>query len=196
MSQAERTAILVAIGANLPGPGGASPLANCRTAAAALDALPDLRLAALSRWWLSAPIPPSDQPDYVNGVARLAGRAQPDALLAALHALEREAGRRRGGQGQGVRSEADHWAGPGVRKAARPLDLDIIAMGNLLRDAPDPVLPHPRAHLRAFVLAPLAEVAPGWVHPRLGQTVEALLAELSAQRLRPLVITRDSACEG
>ena len=164
-----REPILVAIGANLPGPAGAPPLESCRRAAAALDGLPGMRLLALSRWWASAPIPPSGQPDYVNGVAQLAGEIAPEALLAALKALERQAGRR-----------------PAARNAARPLDLDIIAVGRLLRRAPDPILPHPRAHLRAFVLAPLAEVVPGWVHPALGQTVEALLASLPPQRLTPI----------
>ncbi len=52
--------------------------------------------------------------------------------------------------------------------------------------APDPVLPHPRAHQRGFVLVPLAEVAPGWIHPVLGRSVEALLAALPAQDVRPL----------
>lgn len=162
-------AILVAIGANLPGPGGATPLATCRQAAAALDQLPGLRLVALSRWWASAPVPPSGQPDYVNGVARLSGHPLPKTLLAALQALEREAGRQ-----------------PAAMNAARPLDLDIIALGRLVQSHPDPILPHPRAHLRAFVLAPLAEVAPGWTHPTLGQTVETLLASLPPQGLSPL----------
>ncbi|MGH7103816.1 MAG: 2-amino-4-hydroxy-6-hydroxymethyldihydropteridine diphosphokinase [Acetobacteraceae bacterium] len=172
-------AILIAIGANLPGPDGRSPLANCQAAATVLDGTRGLRLVALSRWWLSAPIPPSCQPDYVNGVAKLAGEMEPAVLLGALQAMERAAGGR-----------------PGGRNAARPLDLDIIAMGALRRRAPDPVLPHPRAHLRAFVLAPLAEVAPGWIHPEIGRTVEALLAELPAQRLCPLEIAGDLACRG
>jgi 2-amino-4-hydroxy-6-hydroxymethyldihydropteridine diphosphokinase len=108
-------------------------------------------------------------PPFVNGVARLEGGADlaeaggegPAALLAALHALEAAAGRER-------RSP----------NAPRTLDLDLIDLHGLLRDAPDPVLPHPRAHLRGFVLLPLAEVAPGWRHPRLGATVEALIAAL------------------
>ena len=70
--------------------------------------------------------------------------------------------------------------------AARTLDLDIIGIGQLVRDAPDPIVPHPRAHLRAFVLAPLADVAPDWVHPVLGRTASALLADLPPQEIRPL----------
>ena len=168
--------ILISIGANLPGPDGAPPLETCRRAAAALDALPGLRLRGLSRWYASAPVLPEgqsggDQPCYVNGMAHLEGAASgdPAALLARLMALEAAAGR--------VRGEPN---------APRVLDLDIVAVGGLVRDAPDPVLPHPRAHQRAFVLLPLAELAPGWLHPRLGRTVEALIAELPPQEIRAL----------
>jgi 2-amino-4-hydroxy-6-hydroxymethyldihydropteridine diphosphokinase len=156
--------ILVGIGANLPGVGGAAPMVACRAAVEALRGLPGLRLTAVSRWYRSRPVPPSGQPDYINGAARLEGAADPAWLLGRLHAIEAAAGRVRG-----------------ERNAARPLDLDLIAFNGMVRDAPDPVLPHPRAHERAFVLRPLAEVAPGWMHPRLGRTVEALLAELDAQ---------------
>jgi 2-amino-4-hydroxy-6-hydroxymethyldihydropteridine diphosphokinase len=156
--------ILVGIGANLPGTGGATPMVTCRAAVEALRGLPGLRLKAVSRWYRSRPVPPSRQPDYINGVALLEGPADPTWLLGRLHAIEAAAGRVRG-----------------ERNAARPLDLDLIDLDGMVRDAPDPVLPHPRAHQRAFVLRPLAEVAPGWVHPRLGRTVEALLAEVGAQ---------------
>lgn len=170
--------ILVSIGANLPGPDGAPPLTTCRRAAAALDRLPGLRLRALSRWFATAPVlPPADagaaQPAYVNGLAHLVAvpgyTVDPAALLRQLMALEAAAGRLRG-----------------AANAPRVLDLDIVAIADLVRDAPDPILPHPRAHERAFVLVPLAELAPGWVHPRLGQSVGALLAELPPQELRPL----------
>jgi 2-amino-4-hydroxy-6-hydroxymethyldihydropteridine diphosphokinase len=161
--------ILVALGANLPATDGTPPLETCRRAAFAVDGLLRLQLAAVSSWYETEPVPPSGQPPYVNGVARLAGTAEPAALLAALMALEAAEGRRRG-----------------EPNAARTLDLDIIAMDNLVRQAPDPVLPHPRAHLRAFVLVPLRDVAPGWVHPVLGQTVDELLAALPPQRIHRL----------
>jgi 2-amino-4-hydroxy-6-hydroxymethyldihydropteridine diphosphokinase len=153
--------ILVAIGANLPDRDGRSPLATCQAAVGALGALPGLRLVAVSPWYRTAPVPPSGQPDYVNGLVRLEGTADPAGLLARLHAIEARAGRVRG-----------------PANAARPLDLDIIELNGLVRDAPDPVLPHPRAHLRGFVLGPLRDVAPDWVHPLLGIGAGALLRNL------------------
>ncbi len=138
-----------------------------------LDSLPRLRLIGHSRWFESAPVPPSGQPPYINGVASLRFDAgdtpDPAALLACLMDIETSCGRRRG-----------------APNAARTLDLDIIGIGDLIRAAPDPVLPHPRAHLRAFVLAPLLDVAPDWVHPVLGRSAAALLAALPPQAIRPL----------
>jgi 2-amino-4-hydroxy-6-hydroxymethyldihydropteridine diphosphokinase len=145
------------------------PLVTCRAAAEALRSLPGLRFVTVSRWYLSAAVPPSDQPDYVNGIVRLEGAPDPVELLLRLQAIEARAGRVRG-----------------ARNAARTLDLDIIDCNGMLRDAPDPVLPHPRAHLRGFVLRPLNDVAPEWVHPRLGLGAEALLDKLPAQRITRL----------
>lgn len=172
--------ILIAIGSNLPGPGGAAPLDNCRAAVRALAALPGARLEAVSHWYETAPVPPSGQPDYVNGVARLSGvEAGPEALLASLHAIEARFARRRG--------EAN---------AARTLDLDLIDMDGLVRAAPDPVLPHPRAHLRAFVLRPLLDVAPDWAHPGSGLTGRALLAAADQGGVRRLADAGDRGGPG
>ena len=162
--------ILIAIGANLPGPGGRTPLATCRAAVGELAGLPGLHLAGLSRWYETAAIPPSGQPPYINGVARLTGPVpDPAELLAHLHAIEAKFGRARG--------EAN---------APRTLDLDIIAIGSIRRDGPDPVIPHPRAHLRAFVLQPLADVAPDWVHPVFHQTAAELLAGVAGQGIKAI----------
>jgi 2-amino-4-hydroxy-6-hydroxymethyldihydropteridine diphosphokinase len=167
----DRYPIFVSLGANLPRAKGSSPLETCRWAAAALDALPGFALRALSRWYRTAPVPASDQPDFVNAVAHLAvdgpDPLDPADLLARLHRIEQEAGRTRE-----------------VRNAARPLDLDIVAIGPLIRPAPDPILPHPRAHLRGFVLFPLRDVAPGWVHPVWGVDVGTLIEGLSDQHVR------------
>jgi 2-amino-4-hydroxy-6-hydroxymethyldihydropteridine diphosphokinase len=169
--------ILVAIGANLPRRNNATPLETCRWGVEQLAALPGLRVDAVSQWYVTKAMPPSGQPPYVNAVARLsvepgAACIEPAALLAALQAIEHAAGRVRG-----------------ERNAARTLDLDIIAMGKggqMVRTTPDPVLPHPRAHLRAFVLVPLLDVAAAWVHPMEGVAAEALLRRLPDQGVRLL----------
>jgi 2-amino-4-hydroxy-6-hydroxymethyldihydropteridine diphosphokinase len=131
--------------------------------------VPGLAYAVRSRWFSSAPVPPSGQPRYINGVLRVEGKMDPASLLHALQAIEHAAGR--------VRS---------VANAPRTLDLDIVAMGELVRDVPDPVLPHPRAHERAFVLLPLRDVAPGWVHPRLRVALSTLIAALPPQDIGPV----------
>ena len=94
-------------------------------------------------------------------------------MLGELHRIEAEAGRERS-----------------VINAARTLDLDLIDANGRLEERADLVLPHPRAHLRAFVLRPLADIEPGWRHPRLGQTAAALLAELPPQEISPLALAQ------
>jgi 2-amino-4-hydroxy-6-hydroxymethyldihydropteridine diphosphokinase len=158
----------IAMGANLPGSDGAPPRAACEKAVLLLGRLPGVTACCRSRWFSTASVPDASQPRYINGMIRLEGVSLgPEALLAACQAIEAQAGR--------VRGEAD---------AARTLDLDIIDMAGLVRAAPDPVLPHPRAHLRAFVLLPLRDVAPDWVHPVLRVGVGALLAGLRPQDVR------------
>ena len=161
--------MLIALGANLPGIDGASPLQTCDHAARALRGIAGLRLAAISPWYETTPVPPSGQPPYINGVARLEGTIDPVTLLSALQAIEQGHGR--------VRSEAN---------AARTLDLDIVAMGGLIRAAPDPVIPHPRMHMRPFVLRPLLDVAPDWWHPVLQKSARTLLSALPQQGVRRL----------
>src|SRR5690348_6660160 len=103
--------VIIALGANLPGLDGTPPLETCRRAAAALDRLQGLRLTALSPWYRTRPEPPiPGAPWFVNGVARLEGKAgDPAELLAALHAMEAAAGRERP-----------------FPNAPRRLDLDLI----------------------------------------------------------------------
>ncbi len=161
--------ILVGIGSNLAAPPFISPH---ETAAAALAQLPTIGVRPLrqSRWYESEPVPASDQPWYVNAVAIVETALPPAALLAQLLSLEARFGRRRG-----------------ARNAARTLDLDLLDYDG--RECADArlVLPHPRLHERRFVLAPLAEIAPGWRHPRLGLSATELLARLApGQPLRVL----------
>lgn len=154
--------ILIALGSNLPGPTGAPR----ETLERALAAFPDAGLTVLDRspWYRSAPVPPSDQPWFVNGVARVTcDTADPADVLHRLHTLEAAFGRRR----------------DGTPNAARTLDLDLLDMDGVVRtDAP--ILPHPRMTARAFVLLPLADVAPEWRHPVSGQAIATLIAALGA----------------
>jgi 2-amino-4-hydroxy-6-hydroxymethyldihydropteridine diphosphokinase len=160
--------ILIAIGANLAGEDGSSPLETCRAAVPLLRDIPGLSFVALSSWYRTAPQPRADQPDYCNGAIRFFGEIGAAELLARLHEIEDRFGRHRTGL-----------------NAARTLDLDLIDLNGAIRATPDPILPHPRAHQRAFVLRPILDVAPGWRHPALHQSVATLLAELSPQGIQP-----------
>jgi 2-amino-4-hydroxy-6-hydroxymethyldihydropteridine diphosphokinase len=161
--------ILVALGANLPGPAG-PPLAQCEAAIGKL-AEAGIAIIARSRWYESAPVPASDQPRYVNGVIAVRTEQGPRALLETLHAVERSLGR--------VRS---------IANAARSIDLDLLDYDGLVRDSGEPpVLPHPRLAERGFVLRPLADVMPAWRHPVSGRSVGELLAALPFDPgLRPI----------
>ena len=146
----------VALGANLGDRAGA--LAR---AVEALRATPGVRVVAVSRTWETAPVGPP-QPAYSNAALALDTELDAIALLARLHAIEREAGRTRAGE----------------RNQPRSLDLDLLLFGGLVIEAPELIVPHPRMHERAFVLEPLAEIAPGLVHPVLGETIAALAARV------------------
>jgi 2-amino-4-hydroxy-6-hydroxymethyldihydropteridine diphosphokinase len=153
--------ILVGLGANLASAEFGAPPRSLETALS-LMAERGLSIVARSRWYRSAPVPPSDQPWFVNGVVAIETALEPAALLQVLHAIEARFGR--------VRRE---------QNAARVLDLDLLAYDDRVSaEGKTPALPHPRLHERAFVLRPLAEIAPDWRHPRLRRTVEALLAGL------------------
>ncbi|MEO5373324.1 MAG: 2-amino-4-hydroxy-6-hydroxymethyldihydropteridine diphosphokinase [Alphaproteobacteria bacterium] len=153
--------ILIGIGANLAGRFG-SPRATCEAALTALaGAGTEVEIVARSRWWRTAPVPASDQPWFINGVAAIATPLDPDALLALLHDIERDLGR--------VRS---------IPNAARVIDLDLLAYHDIVRDGPAQI-PHPRLHERAFVLFPLMDITTDWRHPTLGVPVSELVARLS-----------------
>jgi 2-amino-4-hydroxy-6-hydroxymethyldihydropteridine diphosphokinase len=160
--------ILIAIGANIPSPDGSAPIDTCRAAVPLVCAIPGLSLVALSGWYRAEAIPRGTSPDYCNGMVRLAGEIDPVFLLAELHRIEDRFGRARP-----------------FPNAPRSLDLDIIDLNGMIRATPDPILPHPRAHLRAFVLRPLLDVAPGWRNPVFRTSVTTLLAGLPPQAIEP-----------
>ncbi|HEY0275648.1 MAG TPA: 2-amino-4-hydroxy-6-hydroxymethyldihydropteridine diphosphokinase [Paenirhodobacter sp.] len=179
---------LLALGANLPAEAGVP----ARTLIAALARMPaeGLDLRAVSRFYRSPAFPSGSGPDYVNACAVVRAPVSPAAVLAALHRIEESLGRVR----------IQRWQ-------ARKIDLDLIAAGDALlpdaethrqwrelplerqlRETPaQPVVPHPRLQDRAFVLIPLAEIAPGWRHPVTGLTVKEMHDALSENEKAALV---------
>jgi 2-amino-4-hydroxy-6-hydroxymethyldihydropteridine diphosphokinase len=126
-----------------------------------LAELPEGELVAVSPVFETDPVGPPPQGPFLNAVAQLRTRLAPRPLLAALLAIEQEAGRVRG-----------------VRDAARTLDLDLLLYGACVLDEPGLVVPHPRMAERPFVLEPLAALAPDLVHPTLGEPIARLAARV------------------
>ncbi|MCA1938538.1 MAG: 2-amino-4-hydroxy-6-hydroxymethyldihydropteridine diphosphokinase [Dechloromonas sp.] len=137
----------IALGANL-----GDPAATVNAAFAALDQLPESRLLAKSALYRTAPVGIADQPEFVNAAALIDTTLAPEALLDALLGIEQTFGR--------VRAE---------RNGPRTLDLDILLYDDLTLATPRLTLPHPRLHLRAFVLQPLADLAPDLAIPGRGR---------------------------
>jgi 2-amino-4-hydroxy-6-hydroxymethyldihydropteridine diphosphokinase len=151
-------AVLIALGSNQSGGFGSSNA----LLAAALEGFAPAGLDVLKRssWWRSASWPDPSLPDYLNGVAIAQTTLPPEAVLRALHGLEARFGR-----------------GRGAANAPRTLDLDLIAHGRIVIARDGLAVPHPRAAERRFVMGPLAEIAPDWVHPVLGETAQVLAAK-------------------
>lgn len=183
--------MLIAIGSNLPA-GDKAPETIIESALQLLEESGSVDVTAVSRLWRTPAVPADSGPDFVNAAAAVETALSPAAMLERLHAVEARAGR--------VRTR--RW-GP------RTLDLDLIAAGDAVlpdrateeywrllppeeaarRVPPCLVMPHPRMAERAFVLAPLAEIAPDWRHPVLGLTVAEMLAarpEAERSALRPI----------
>ena len=153
----------VALGANL-----ADPTTQVRAALAALATLPQAQFQRASSLYRTAPVGIAHQPDFINAVAALETTLSPNDLLSALFAIESQFGRRR-----------DYHHAP------RTLDLDLLLYDEQVIDSTRLKLPHPRMHLRAFVLAPLVEIAPdcripgrglaaAWLPAASRQTIERL----------------------
>ena len=153
----------VALGANL-----AEPVEQVRAALVALTRLPESRLLRASSLYRTAPVGIHGQPDFINAVAALETTLSPQALLTALFTIEAQFGRRR-----------DFFRAP------RTLDLDLLLFDDLIIDTLQLQLPHPRMHLRAFVMAPLVEIAPDCRIPGRGSAA-AWLPAVSMQHIEKL----------
>jgi 2-amino-4-hydroxy-6-hydroxymethyldihydropteridine diphosphokinase len=148
----------IALGANL-----GDPAATVQAAFAALATLPQSTLTATSALYRTAPVGICDQPEFINAAARIETELAPEALLDALLAIEQRFGR--------VRT---------LRNGPRTLDLDVLLYDAQVLDTPRLTLPHPRLHLRAFVLYPLADIGPDLSIPGRG-TLAAWLPAVANQ---------------
>lgn len=151
-------AVYVGLGSNL-----GEREAQIRSAIEQLGKMPRSRFVKASSVYDTDPVGDPDQPRFLNAVACIETELTPGEVLWNLLLIEQRLGR--------VRSKTRKW-GP------RTIDLDLIFYGDQVVEEENLTVPHPEAHLRAFVLAPLAELAPDLVHPALGERVVTLLAQL------------------
>jgi len=127
----------------------------------------------VSSFYLSEPVGFRDQPDFWNAVAEIRWPGSASSLLRMVRDVERRVGRTRT-----------------FENGPREIDVDILDLGGTVRKRPDPVLPHPRLTARRFVLAPLAELSPGWTHPVSGRTARELLAAIPKKPAARRIATR------
>ena len=171
--------IIIALGANLTGPKG-PPKDTMLTALTYLEA-ENVEVCSVSDFWETEPWPVSDQPWYVNAVAVVETQLSPQELLALCHEIEKKCGRDRSKEQE--------------RNAPRVLDLDLISYGNEVMDEKGMVLPHPRMHERAFVLQPLNQVAPNWLHPVLKKTPMEMIENMN-QKQNIIRLYEGDICSG
>lgn len=150
------TQAVIACGSNMN-----DPRLQLKKAERKIAGAPGVKLLAVSGLYDTKPVGMVEQPDFLNGAFLVETRLTAEELLAVLIRIELEQGR--------VRT---------VPQGPRTLDLDLIFFGDEVRDMPDLTLPHPRVHLREFVLRPMNDIVPDWVHPSLKKTVKELLNSL------------------
>jgi len=167
MRNAIRHKAFLSIGSNM-----GDKLTHCRFAIASLERLPGATVSGRSAFYRTAPVDYTNQDWFINAAVRLATVLEPLALLKAARTIENAAGRVRGP----------------IRYGPRTLDIDLLFFDDAVIHLPELEVPHPRLHKRRFVLQPVCDIEPEFIHPVLGCTVRSLLDQLGteAQEVFPL----------
>ena len=163
-SETREGMILIALGSNLSSESYGAPLKNCLSAMDKLKKKFDI--LAVSNFYKTEPIPQSSQPWYVNGVICVRTDKSPKVILEELLFIEKKFLRTRN-----------------IKNEPRIIDLDLLSYHNKIVDTVDLILPHPRMHLRKFVMKPICDINEDWVHPKLKKKAKILIKDLANQKI-------------
>ena len=161
---------IIAMGSNINSPEGFNPIENCNKAINELYKF-NIKIIKQSSWYLSEPIPKSSQPKFYNSVFLCNSNHSPNKVLKIIDIVEQKFGR--------VRV---------FRNMSRCIDLDIISFNRTVKNSLLLTIPHPRMHLRKFVLLPLFEIDSHWLHPLLKKNIKFFLEKVKCQKIKKLKI--------
>ena len=164
--------VIIGVGGNINSEDGIHPIETCNKAIRSFQNY-SIKVKKQSKWYNSEPIPKSDQPNFFNCVVIAITKLNEYDVLKFLHKIEADFGRRRN-----------------KINASRTIDLDLIDYSNKVVKNKNIVIPHPRAHLRKFVMGPLAEINPDWIHPVLKVNILDILKKLDNQNLEEASIKK------
>ncbi|MEE2695446.1 MAG: 2-amino-4-hydroxy-6-hydroxymethyldihydropteridine diphosphokinase [Pseudomonadota bacterium] len=163
-SQVREVMILIAIGSNLSSELYGTPLDNCWSA---IDFLKKkFKILSISNFYETEPIPESSQPWYVNGVVCIRTDNPPHEILKELLSIEKKFRRTRN-----------------IKNEPRVIDLDLLCYNNITINTLDLILPHPRMHLRKFVMQPICDINANWIHPKFNKKAKTLTKKLANQKI-------------
>ena len=161
---------VIAIGSNIDSPEGFNPIKNCNKAINELSKF-NINIIQKSSWYLSEPIPKSSQPKFYNSIILCDANYDAQKVLKIIQIVEKKFGRIRV-----------------FKNMPRCIDIDIISFNRIVKNSLLLTIPHPRMHLRKFVLLPLFEIVSNWSHPLLKKNIKYFLKKVRFQRIKKLKI--------